>query len=319
MKSKNYELRSVIFIILNLDLLIFFNSTIPFYYFDMVRIFIYTFYLIIFSILVRHLFLFIKINNENKYLKGKFNLFFLISTISLLFIIVAVNTIISFLNEGGFNIIIFLVNIILTVLHNVLFIYYYKNNVNKNEVEKYSFSILRNSFINKNDEENRQKSFQINFVYYSSIFVSLSLISYSYFYITLKTDSFDIGYIFTHFTGFSIIFILSLIFFITITIILVIFSYKNKFFKLSKIIAAPILEIIKIFIICLVALYIKKYLFPDFIDGQTPKDIETSVIFISFLLLITYLLWLFLLGQFNYFDDTYIRYLRKLNKNNNTK
>lgn len=107
MKNKNYELRSVIFIILNLDLLIFFNSTIPFYYFDMVRIFIYTFYLIIFSILVRHLFLFIKINNENKYLKGKFNLFFLISTISLLFIIVAVNTIISFLNEGGFNIIIF--------------------------------------------------------------------------------------------------------------------------------------------------------------------------------------------------------------------
>lgn len=62
MKNKNYELRSVIFIILNLDLLIFFNSTIPFYYLDIVRIFIYTFYLIIFSILVRHLFLFIKIN-----------------------------------------------------------------------------------------------------------------------------------------------------------------------------------------------------------------------------------------------------------------
>lgn len=319
MKSKNYELRSVIFIILNLDLLIFFNSTIPFYYFDMVRIFIYTFYLIIFSILVRHLFLFIKINNDTKYLKGKFNLFFLISTISLLFVIIAINTIVSFLNEGSFNIIIFLVNIILTVLHNVLFIYYYKNNVDKDEAEKYSFSILRNSFLNKNDEENRQKSFQINFIYYSSMLVSLSLISYSYFYITLKTESFDIAYIFTHFTGFSITFILSLMFFITITIILAIFSYKNKFFKLSKIIAPPILEIIKLFIICLVTLYIKKYLFPDFIEGKTPEDIKISVIFISFLLFIIYLLWLFLLGQFNYFDDTYIRYLRKLNKNDKTK
>ena len=248
-KFKNYELYSLSFIILNLDIFILLNSLIPIYNLDTVKVFIYVIELIPLFCLSRHLYLYIKIKSKMKEIKNKYNILFISLTLALLIYALIINTTYSYFHEGGFNSLILLLNIILLVIHNVLFLYYENKGKDNEKIKEYNDLILTNSLINKDNEENKKNCFKIHTLYYLLALVPGTILSSSYFYMILKTSSYDLGYIFSNFTFLSVLIIISLLIYIVILVILGIFSYKNKFYKPYKIVLIPVINILSLVLI----------------------------------------------------------------------
>lgn len=313
-KFRNYELYSLSFIILNLDIFILLNSLIPIYNLDTVKVFIYVIELIPLFCLSRHLCLYIKIKSEMKELKNKYNILFISLTLALLIYALIINTTYSYFHEGGFNSLILLLNIILLVIHNVLFLYYENKGKDNEKIKEYNDLILTNSLINKDNEENKKNSFKIHTLYYLLALVPGTIFSASYFYMILKTESYDLGYIFSNFTFLSVLIIISLLIYIVILVILGLFSYKNKFYKPYKIILIPVINILSLVLMCLVAFYIKEFTLEGIINDLSPNNGDSVIGFLTFIIYLFYLLLFLLVSPFNIFDSTYLSNLRKNNK-----
>lgn len=308
MKLKNYQLRNIVFIIILLDLFTLFNSIVPFYNLDAARLLIYLFQFLIILTLARHFYFYIKINNKMHLLKDNYFKLFLILSIILFSYVIIINTILSFILKGGFNLLAVLINLLLLLLHNILFLYFYKNKIYNVNTEEFNFLILRNSFKNDNDEYNLNHLKEIRLIrLISSLFPFI--FSFVITFIILAVE------IITSILSLTIIGSISFLFLIGLFIFNFIYNEKHQIFKRSKLIISYIVKALLLALLILITFYYKEnYLSEALVSIENNNEfyLFTSLFALAFALV--YQLFNYVLSSMNYYDESYIRYLIRNNK-----